>query len=151
MGNLVGLYFYLAAAVTIILTLFRVRLNEAKARQEIALKQKEAARLKAMDEIKSRFFSNITHEFRTPLSLILSPVEQMQQDASLSPVIKQGLGIVQRNARQLLRLINQLLDMSKLESGTMRLSLSRSNIHLLYRTVSTRFSRLRLAKIFICF
>ncbi|HNP24981.1 MAG TPA: response regulator [Panacibacter sp.] len=133
--------FYLAAAVTIILTLFRVRLNEAKARQEIALKQKEAARLKAMDEIKSRFFSNITHEFRTPLSLILSPVEQMQQDASLSPVIKQGLGIVQRNARQLLRLINQLLDMSKLESGTMRLSLSRSNIHLFVQDCVNSFQQ----------
>jgi DNA-binding response OmpR family regulator/two-component sensor histidine kinase len=86
--------------------------------------------MKALDELKGRFFANITHEFRTPLSLIISPVEQMQQDVNTSPVIKKNLSVVQRNAQQLLRLINQLLDMSKIESGNMQLSLSRGDVTL---------------------
>jgi len=119
---------YVIAMATVMFIIFRIRLNQAKTKQEMELKKKEADQLKAVDEIKSRFFSNITHEFRTPLSLIISPVEQMQQDEGISPGIKKRLSAVQRNAKHLLRLINQLLDLSKLESGNMKVVLSRGQI-----------------------
>jgi signal transduction histidine kinase/AraC-like DNA-binding protein len=73
--------------------------------------------LKVIDELKNRFFDNITHEFRTPLTLILAPVSQLQQRYKELPDLYQGLQLVERNARQLLHLINQLLELAKLESG----------------------------------
>ena len=69
-----------------------------------------------MDIVKSRFFVNLTHEFRTPLTLILGPTEQVLAYTQ-ETTTKQQVGLVQRNAQHLLRLINQLLDLSKLEAG----------------------------------
>ncbi|GAA4401025.1 hypothetical protein GCM10023187_14790 [Nibrella viscosa] len=81
-------------------------------------KQQQTDHLRALDELKTRFFSNITHEFRTPLSLIILPAEQLQQDITLPEPVRRSLTGIHRNARQLLRLINQLLDLSKLEAGS---------------------------------
>ncbi len=77
---------------------------------------RESHQLKVIDELKTRFFDNITHEFRTPLTLILSPVERLLRDYE-EETLRRGLRLVERNARQLLRLINQLLDLAKLEAG----------------------------------
>ncbi len=78
---------------------------------------RESAQLKVIDALKTRFFDNITHEFRTPLTLILSPVERMLREYADSPLLRRNLESVERNARQLLRLVNQLLDLAKLEAG----------------------------------
>lgn len=77
---------------------------------------REKQHIKSLDELKSRFFDNITHEFRTPLTLILGPVEKMLREIH-SDSHRQQLELVQRNARQLLRLTNQLLDLAQLEAG----------------------------------
>jgi DNA-binding response OmpR family regulator/two-component sensor histidine kinase len=91
------------------------------------LQQKQTLQLKAVDEMKSRFFSNITHEFRTPLSLIISPVEKLQAEVK-DEQIRKTLSTVQGNANRLLQLINQLLDLSKLEVGNMQLNFSRGRL-----------------------
>lgn len=88
---------------------------------QFALQLRETADLKAVDAMKTRFFANITHELRTPLSLIVSPVERLLDTTDLPVVFQQQLDIVRRNARQLLRLINQLLDINKLEAQQMDL------------------------------
>lgn len=95
---------------------------EFERRQQVIDKQKE------LDNIKVRFFMNISHEFRTPLTLILGPVESLLQSSVLSPVQKGHLSIIQRNAKRLLRLVNQLLDLRKLETGTMKLHLETLDI-----------------------
>ena len=82
---------------------------------------RETAELKAVDEMKTRFFANITHELRTPLSLIISPVDKLLETTDLPVSYQQQLSTVRRNARQLLRLINQLLDINKLEAQQMDL------------------------------
>ena len=82
----------------------------------------ESYQLKVIDELKTRFFDNITHEFRTPLTLILSPVEQLLQRYREPADLHQSLRMVERNAQQLLQLINQLLDLAKLESGHLTVS-----------------------------
>lgn len=82
---------------------------------------RETAELKAVDEMKTRFFTNITHELRTPLTLIVSPVDKLLEAADLPILYQQQLSTVRRNANQLLRLINQLLDISKLEAQQMDL------------------------------
>lgn len=102
--------------------------NRIRQRQELELNRREAEQLKAVDELKTRFFSNITHEFRTPLSLIISPVEKLLQDSRFDEPTRQVLKLLQRNADQLLRLINQLLDLSKLEANHMTISLTRGDV-----------------------
>ena len=82
---------------------------------------RETVELKAVDEMKTRFFANITHELRTPLTLIVSPVDKLLETAGLPVLYQQQLDTVRRNARQLLRLINQLLDINKLEARQMNL------------------------------
>jgi len=87
----------------------------------------QSEELKTLDQAKTRFFSNITHEFRTPLTLIIGPVQQMAEEIS-TVSIKKRLHNVSRNAQHLLSLINQLLDISKLESGQMQVEILHGDI-----------------------
>ncbi len=100
------------------------RTHELEKDKQIITQQAEA--LKQLDKTKTRFFSNITHEFRTPLTLIIGPTEQLLKDPAQGNQKK--LRGVLKNARQLLGLINQLLDLSKLESGGMKIELFRGDV-----------------------
>jgi signal transduction histidine kinase/ligand-binding sensor domain-containing protein/DNA-binding response OmpR family regulator len=120
--------FYALLAVGAIWGYIRFYTNRIRQQQLMELNRREAEQLKAVDELKTRFFSNITHEFRTPLSLIMSPVEKLLQESRFDGPTRQTLGLVKRNADQLLRLINQLLDLSKLEAHHMAISLMRGDI-----------------------
>ena len=102
----------------------------------------ESRQLKVIDELKTRFFDNITHEFRTPLTLILSPVEKLLQRHNEPPDLHSGLLMVERNAYQLLQLINQLLDLAKLESGHLTLSPKAGNLSDFIRQIIRRFEPL---------
>ncbi|MBS1566804.1 MAG: response regulator [Bacteroidetes bacterium] len=95
------------------------RLEEA-VRQRTEEVQRQADRLREMDAVKSRFFANISHEFKTPLALIINPAEELLRTNDPG-VVKRLAGYIQRNARRLLTLINQLLDLNKLESGSMEI------------------------------
>lgn len=106
-----------------ILTLYGWRRFDVKRTQlknELKLKQFEAEKLKEVDHLKSRFFANISHEFRTPLTLIIDPLREMISD-KFKDNLKKQYDVMLRNSQRLLRLINQLLDLSKLESGMMKL------------------------------
>lgn len=85
--------------------------------------EKEAHRLQELDTFKSRFFTNITHEFRTPLTVILGMTAQLKVDKR--PWMEDGrqgkLQLIKRNGESLLRLINQILDLAKLESNTLKM------------------------------
>jgi DNA-binding response OmpR family regulator/signal transduction histidine kinase len=89
--------------------------------------EEQSEQLKELDEAKSRFFANISHEFRTPLTLIMGPLEQI---LSKNPEkgIKDKAHIMLRNSRRLLNLINQLLELARLDSGKMKLEASGQNI-----------------------
>jgi signal transduction histidine kinase len=76
-------------------------------------------KLVEMDQMKTRFFANISHELRTPLTLLISPLEELARSQGLGPQAKETLGLMQANAMRLLKLINDLLDLAKLESGRM--------------------------------
>jgi signal transduction histidine kinase len=84
-------------------------------------------KLKELDRLKSKFFANISHELRTPLTLILAPVEELEsrpRDAH----DRQQIRVIRRNAERLLGLINDLLDLSRLDAGGLRLNLAEMNI-----------------------
>ncbi len=74
--------------------------------------QLEAEQIKQMDQLKSQFFANISHEFRTPLHLILAPLQKRY-----GVITEDEKGLMTRNAKRLLRLVNQLLDLTKMEVG----------------------------------
>jgi len=86
----------------------------------MAMEHFEAEKLREVDHMKSRFFANISHEFRTPLTLILGPVKQMLA-GKFSGNFKEQYKLNIRNAGRLLNLVNQLLDLSRMESGKLKL------------------------------
>ncbi|MBD2757874.1 hybrid sensor histidine kinase/response regulator transcription factor [Spirosoma validum] len=90
-------------------------LNRQRLQQTINLRQQEAQQLRSLDAMKSRFFTNVTHEFRTPLTLILAPTESLLTDLQKTPYQKR-LATIQHNGQRLLSLINQLLDLAKLDA-----------------------------------
>jgi signal transduction histidine kinase/DNA-binding response OmpR family regulator/ligand-binding sensor domain-containing protein len=98
-------------------------------RQKLA--QQEALQLREMDAFKSRFFTNITHEFRTPLTVILGMTERVLSDGVAQghpATIAQPLVLIKRNGQNLLRLINQILDLSKLENNALKINYVFGNV-----------------------
>lgn len=101
-----------------LLALRRVIEIRERFKSDIRIKEIEKERIQELDRLKTNFFTNISHEFRTPLTLIISPLEKYFLENPTLPAKQQGqLNTIYGNARKLLKLINQLLDLSKLESG----------------------------------
>ena len=105
----------------------RYELNRFNLKNQLELERVEIDSLRKLDQLKSHFFANISHEFRTPLTLIIGQIEALL-DSEPDRNRKKKLISVNSNAEQLLSLINQLLDLSKLESGKMELNLEETNI-----------------------
>ncbi|MFC4020316.1 SpoIIE family protein phosphatase [Micromonospora sp. GCM10011542] len=78
--------------------------------------------LAALDRAKTNFFANVSHEFRTPLTLVLGPLEDLLADPELPPAYTDRLTVMHRNALRLLKLVNTVLDFSRLESGRLAAS-----------------------------
>lgn len=92
-----------------------------------------------MDQMKTRFFSNVSHEFRTPLTLIISPLEDLMVDRNLESNKKDQLEMMHRNALRLLGLVNQLLDLSKIDAGSMKLNITYYNLNKVLRLIARSF------------
>ncbi|WP_317197503.1 hybrid sensor histidine kinase/response regulator transcription factor [Chitinophaga rhizophila] len=119
----------------------RVVLERERLRSRIEQEKQEAQRIHELDALKIRFFTNISHEFRTPLSLIITPLEKMISKGVESN-IQQQLVLVQRNARRLLNLVNQLLDFRKMEVQEIKLHTTEGEIVSFIRELTTSFSDL---------
>ncbi|MFD1615310.1 response regulator [Gelatiniphilus marinus] len=103
-------------------------------------KQKTNGKLRQLESAKSRFFANISHEFRTPLTLISGPVAHQLSKKGLTPEDKTDLNLIDRNANRLLNLVNQLLDLSKIEAGRRKLKISKGNLNLFLEHLVEPFS-----------
>lgn len=109
---------YLIYLVTLVYLWYRwnqSQLKRVRLQEQLLYKDKEAARLAELDTIKTNFFANISHEFRTPLTLLAGPLSMIQKKYPAESLIP----TMQRNLTRLQTLINQLLDLSKLEAGKM--------------------------------
>jgi signal transduction histidine kinase/DNA-binding response OmpR family regulator len=114
--------------------------EEIEAQRELLEEQNR--KILEMDQMKTMFFNNISHEFRTPLTLIQGPVEDLVEHARLIKKDQNKLQLISRNARRLLNLVNQLLDVAKLDSGHMKLKLVNGDILQSLRIIAGSFSSL---------
>jgi signal transduction histidine kinase/DNA-binding response OmpR family regulator/ligand-binding sensor domain-containing protein len=114
---------YVAIVATGIFLLYRFQLNRR-------LAQEEAERLRALDILKSRMYTNIAHEFRTPLTVIQGMSDQARKYFQQSAILEfdQSIKAIQRNGQQLLKLINQMLDLSRLDADQLQLNLIQDDI-----------------------
>ncbi|MEM6361660.1 MAG: ATP-binding protein [Bacteroidota bacterium] len=130
---------YLIVAAFLLVVLIGVIYNRYQ------LKTRANAKLTELDHLKTNFFTNISHEFRTPLTLILSPLQKLlKQEDSLKK--KEALTIIHRNATILTELTNQLLDLSKLEAGELHLKATKGEFSAFIRVVCASFESLASAQ-----
>lgn len=116
-------------------------IRRAKARFALAEERREAIRVHELDRMKIKFFTNLSHEFRTPLSLILSPVDKLIRSME-EPGQRQLAMTIERNAKRLLHLVNQLLDLRKMEVDELRLNLHQGDIAAFIKTTVDSFADL---------
>jgi signal transduction histidine kinase/ligand-binding sensor domain-containing protein/CheY-like chemotaxis protein/AraC-like DNA-binding protein len=105
-----------------------LQLERVVAERTAALRDRERelaernAQLQSVDQAKTRFFANVSHELRTPLTLTIGPLEDLRASAGGDPKVERWLDIALRNSRRLLRLVNQILDVAKLDARAMHLA-----------------------------
>jgi signal transduction histidine kinase/ligand-binding sensor domain-containing protein/DNA-binding response OmpR family regulator len=107
----------------------RFRVSRERIKAEVQIKKSEVEKMQEMDKMKSRFFANISHEFRTPLTLLLGPINDLLKNRDrLREDDWKLLGTMKRNAGKLQQQINQLLDLSKLETGNLKLEVTEGDL-----------------------
>jgi len=136
---------YAIAIVAIFVTIRKFEMNRVKLRNELKLKDFEAIKLQEVDQLKSNFFANISHEFRTPLTIILGILKRSKKNGDES-LVQKDFKTMERNASKLLHLINQLLELSKIESGSSKLSASKQDIIKFTKRILASFESLAYQK-----
>ena len=101
--------------------------------------RRRAEALAEIDRVKTTFFSNVSHEFRTPLTLMLGPLEDALSAREIPPPVRNHLEVAQRNAQRLLKLVNSLLDFSRIESGRIQASFEAVDLEMLTENLSSTF------------
>ncbi|MGB5437073.1 MAG: response regulator, partial [Maribacter sp.] len=99
----------------------------------------QAEKLQELDRAKSRFFANISHEFRTPLTLIKGPIEQLEQNFS-EKLNMETVKMIRSNANRLLNMVNQLLDLSKIDEGSLKLAPTEGDVFKCLRAAASSFN-----------
>ena len=119
----------------------RFEINRTQLRNELKLRQFEVEQKTKLDEIKSRFFANLSHEFRTPLMLIKGPLEQLKEGTS-SDNYFENIDLIGRNSERLKELIDQLLELSQLEKATIPLKAKQEDLVLILKGLIAGFESL---------
>jgi len=116
---------YVLGAILITSFVSRSVLERTRLKKAIAIEKIEREHEETLHEMKLKFFTNISHEFRTPLTLINWPLKQILKSSNLTGQQRNQLNTIKRNTSRMLQLINQIMDMRKLERGKARLNLAR--------------------------
>lgn len=120
----------------------RLKANFKLAKVEQEKEHFELEKVKEVDKVKTSFFTNISHEFRTPLTLIKGPIQDMMDQFKDEPKVQARLKLIQRNSDLLLKLINQLLDLAKLESGSLKEEKTEAELNTFIKAITSSFSSL---------
>ncbi|MBJ6368080.1 hybrid sensor histidine kinase/response regulator transcription factor [Snuella sedimenti] len=126
----------------IILQIRKYSLLRIKERNELKQERLEKERIEEVNKMKLQLFTNVSHDFRTPLTLIIGPLERLLKMESKNAFVRKQHEIMYRNASTLMELINQLLDFRKNESGKLQLSASKNNIVPFVNNIKIAFDEL---------
>ncbi len=141
---------FLALIIIVIVFLIniivRFILNREKIKQQLVLEKVNARKLHEIDMMKLKFFTNISHEIRTPLTLILGPLEKLINKDYDAVETKENLQLIHRNAKNLDKLISQLLDFRKLQTGNLKLNLTEADIIGFVRNIIESFNNFAVEK-----
>lgn len=135
---------YTSAFLGTLAGLFRYQRERWRLKAQLQLEQREAERLKELDAVKTSLYTNITHEFRTPLTVILGASDQIRTEPDKWVI--SGTEMIKRNGKQLLDLVNQMLDLRKLETGKMPTNWIQGNIVEYLRYIFDSFHSLAASK-----
>jgi signal transduction histidine kinase/DNA-binding response OmpR family regulator len=128
---------YGALIVMVVGTYIRFSIKRVKLQQQLAFEQQEANRVRELDTLKTQLFTNMTHEFRTPLTIIIGMAQQVMDNPKQH--FKGGMKMILSNGQNLLGLVNKMLNLSKLESGKMTLDLVQKDVVLFLRNIVESF------------
>ncbi len=113
--------FYAACIIAILWGFIKLRIIQSRQAEKLRLEKIHYEKSEELNRMKIQFFANISHEFRTPLSLILAPVKEIIKHESLRSHVKKSLEMVYHNANKLFGLVNELMDFTKSESGRLKM------------------------------
>ncbi|MGQ1785797.1 MULTISPECIES: hybrid sensor histidine kinase/response regulator transcription factor [unclassified Saccharicrinis] len=133
---------YTILLVGIILIVRHYFRNKAKYRDDLKMANIQREKEQELIKLKQQFFMNISHDLKTPLTLILGPLERILQNKELADELKPAFSLMKRNALQLSRLITQLMDYSKQERGVLKLQVRRIDIIAFLNDVMYSFQEL---------
>ena len=133
---------YIIGAMLVLYGFRKLILMRANFIHDIKLERVQRENMEKLNRAKLQFFTNISHEFRTPLTLILGPVQSLIESGSGSKFVRDHLHSISNNAQRLLRLVNQLLDFRKAESGNLKLEVSEGNIVKFLKEIKLSFDAL---------
>ncbi|MDR2948919.1 MAG: response regulator [Prevotella sp.] len=136
---------YVIIAAALIRLFIKYKLNKQREEYEQAQRILEANKIHEVDELKFKFFTNISHEFKTPLTLILTPLEKLMKSPA-SEEQKATMNIMHKNAKNLLNMVNEILDFRKFDLNKMALNISRGNIIEFTKDICLSFSPLAAEK-----
>ncbi len=115
----------------------RFYVNRQQLRQQLGFEKREAERVRELDALKTRLFINMTHEFRTPLTIIIGMAQQVMDNPKAH--FSGGMKMILNNGQHLLEMVNKMLNLSKLESGKMTLELVQGDMVLFLRNIVEAF------------
>lgn len=121
---------YLILIISLLLLFRKYSLASQKIKNKMELERVKAEKMHELDQSKLRFFTNISHEFRTPLTLMLAPLDKLIAENNISSPKSRSFmyGLMKRNTLRLLRLINQVLDTSRIEAGSLKLRVKEDDL-----------------------
>ncbi|MDF1548914.1 MAG: response regulator, partial [Bacteroidales bacterium] len=119
---------YIVVFMGIIILLWKINDDRITEKNQVRIERIKQAQDEKLNQAKLEFFTNISHEFRTPLTLIIGPIENLLANEKLNKNIRKTLSMMSRNAHRLLRLVNQLLDLRKIEKNKLKLEACKSDI-----------------------
>jgi signal transduction histidine kinase/ligand-binding sensor domain-containing protein/DNA-binding response OmpR family regulator len=131
---------YILMISGIIIYVFYHTVKRLQLQHQLVIQTNEAEKLKEIDEAKSRFFTNISHEFRTPLTLIIDPAVQLLQNSNSKIKEHKLVKLIIKNAKRLLFLINQILDLTKLKNNKLKLQAEETDFIAFIKPILSAFS-----------
>ncbi|MCF8358812.1 MAG: response regulator [Prolixibacteraceae bacterium] len=128
--------FFLLVIVFVVFLMVR---NREKLKQELIYERQTAHKVKEIDRLKHQFFMNVSHEIRTPLSLIMGPLDKIMSMNIHDNAVSTNLNLIKRNTVNLEKLVNQLLDYRKLETGNVKNELKKGNLKVFIENIIETF------------